>query len=236
MLTLIVNADDFGLSRGVNFGIIDSYLNGIVNSTTMMMNMPGTQHALQLAKEHPGLRVGVHLVLTSGQPLLENVRTLVNEEGRFKTQAQIMASVSDLSQVEIEREWSAQIERFLASGLKPTHLDSHHHVHTRKEFEHVVRRLSSKYKLPVRRNGYSSIHGVETFSDVSLFDFYGEGVCSAYFANLVSRFEDGTMIEVMCHPAYLDPYLLKNSSYHYKRVEEYEILTSVQLPEGMVLL
>lgn len=55
MIKLIVNADDFGLTEGTNYGIIDGHINGLVNSTTMMMNMPGTEHAVHLAKEYKTL-------------------------------------------------------------------------------------------------------------------------------------------------------------------------------------
>ena len=81
MIQLIVNADDFGLTEGTNYGIIDGHINGLVNSTTMMMNMPGTEHAVRLAKTYAG--VGVHLVLTAGEPLLKDVPSLVGKTDRF---------------------------------------------------------------------------------------------------------------------------------------------------------
>lgn len=111
MIKLIVNADDFGFSAGVNYGIIHSHLNGIVNSTTVMMNMPGTEHALALAQQHPCLRIGLHLVLTCGKPLLSGMRSLTDENGVFKSQS----SLQDVSLDELEQEWSEQINRFLHS-------------------------------------------------------------------------------------------------------------------------
>lgn len=235
MIKLIVNADDFGLSRGVNYGILDSYLYGIVNSTTMMMNMVGTEHAIQLAKNNPELRVGIHLVLTGGKPLTENVPSLVGEDGYFKSLSQLNNG-KDISLVELEKEWTAQIERFISSGLRPTHFDSHHHVHTLKELQPVVQKLSETYGLPVRRNGGKAIEGAASFSDLSLIDFYGEGVTESYFTNLSARIEDGLTVEIMCHPAYLDHVLLNGSSYNVKRLIELEILTTVTLPGNLVLL
>ncbi|MDQ0201487.1 chitin disaccharide deacetylase [Neobacillus ginsengisoli] len=234
MIKLIVNADDFGLSRGVNNGIIDSYLYGIVNSTSMMMNMSGTEHALHLAKKYPELRVGIHLVLTCGRPILEDVPSLVDENGQFKSLSIFMAK--NISLDELEREWNAQIERFIHSGLNPTHFDSHHHVHTLIELSPVVKRLSEKFGIPVRRNGSIGIDGVESLADLTLFDFYGEGVTPHYFTNLPARLQDGVTVEIMCHPAYLDNNLLKGSSYTYKRLVELDILTSVNLPENTCLL
>ncbi|MFF2450355.1 chitin disaccharide deacetylase [Neobacillus sp. NPDC058068] len=235
MIKLIINADDFGLSRGVNHGIIDSYLYGVVNSTTMMMNMAGTGHAIQLAKKTSGLRVGIHLVLTSGKPIATDVPTLIGNNGYFKSLA-AFNNGSDISLAEVEREWTAQIERFIASGLTPTHFDSHHHVHTLKELEPVVKKLANKYQLPVRRNGSITIDGVDSYSDLSLFDFYGEGVTEDYFSMLSTRIKDGTTVEIMCHPAYVDHTLINGSSYTFKRITEHKILTTVTLPEEMVLL
>jgi chitin disaccharide deacetylase len=234
MIKLIVNADDFGFSHGVNHGIIDSYLYGIVNSTTMMMTMNGTEHAIQLAKKYPKLQVGIHLVLTCGKPLLDNVPSLVDDNGYFKSLSTFNPKVISLE--ELEREWTAQIERFIHAGLKPTHIDSHHHVHTLKELNLVVKNLSAKYRLPVRKNGFNSIDGVDSFSDVSLFDFYGEGVDPDYFTKLNDRIKDGVTVEVMCHPAYLDNHLLHGSSYAIQRLTELEILTSVKLPKNIILM
>jgi chitin disaccharide deacetylase len=223
MITLIINADDFGLSHGVNHGIIDSHLYGMVNSATMMMNMPGTDHAIELARKHPCLRVGIHLVLTCGKPLLDDVPSLVDEKGDFKK----LSELKDISLAELEREWTAQIDRFIASGLVPTHFDSHHHVHTREEILPVVQKLAYLYDLPVRINGTKKMAGVAAFSDLCLLDFYGDGVTEDYFEDLMERLEDGTTVEIMCHPAYLDNTLLSISSYTHMRLKELDILKKV---------
>ena len=100
MIQLIVNADDFGLTEGTNYGIIDGHINGLVNSTTMMMNMPGTEHAVHLAKEYKTLGVGVHLVLTAGEPLLKNVPSLVGADGLFHKQGVVREGNIDPEEVE----------------------------------------------------------------------------------------------------------------------------------------
>ncbi|WP_108672504.1 chitin disaccharide deacetylase [Peribacillus acanthi] len=227
MIKLIVNADDFGFSRGVNYGIIDSHVNGIVNSTTMMMNMDAVDHAIELAQKHPRLNVGIHLVLTCGKPLAEKVPTLIDEDGNFKSQSVLDDTIS---LVEVEKEWTAQIDRFIATGLQPSHFDSHHHVHTRKELLPVVQRLAQKYNLRVRTNGMEPIEGVKAFSDVSFFDFYGEGATYDYFDQLSQKVDGPKTVEVMCHPAYIDQKLLCSSSYNLPRVRELDILTNISLP------
>jgi len=234
MIKLIVNADDFGLSPSVNHGIMDGYKYGIVNSTSMMMNMDWIEHAIHLAKNHPDLRIGIHLVLTCGRPVTKSASSLVNEHGAFLSISEL-GRKAKVSLTEIENEWTAQIEQFLETGLKPSHLDSHHHIHTLKELQPVIRNISKKYRLPVRRNGKIPIEGVESRADISLFDFYNEGVREDFFNNLSTHLEDGTTAEIMCHPGYLDNTLLNLSSYTFIRLTELEILTSTILPQHFVL-
>ena len=84
---LIVNADDFGLTEGSTLGIIRSHEDGIVTSTTLMVNMPFCELACQLAKAHPDLGVGCHLVLTIGRPLVEGAKSYTDENGNFRRPA-----------------------------------------------------------------------------------------------------------------------------------------------------
>jgi chitin disaccharide deacetylase len=230
-----VNADDFGYSRGINYGIIDAHKNGIVNSATMMMNMSGVSHAVELAKENPTLQLGIHLVLTCGKPLLADVPSLMDDQGNFKKMNDIIRD-HNLSLLELEREWTAQIERFLEFGLTATHFDSHHHVHSIPEFLPVIQRLSKKYNLPVRRISEQPVEGVPSFTDHFFHDFYGDGVTDDYFVELAKLDVDNQTIEVMCHPGYLDYDVLSGSSYAADRVKETRILTSVTLPNNFRLL
>lgn len=232
MIKLIVNADDFGYSKGINYGIIESHKNGIVNSTTMMMNMPGVTHAVNLAKENPNLKVGIHLVLTCGKPLLLDVPSLVDQNGNFKKNR----NDSNISLEDLEREWTAQVEKFLETGLTLTHFDSHHHVHAVPKFLPVVQKLSKKYNVSARRASEHAIEGVPPFSDVFLHDFYGDGATFDYFEKILPRVRDGQTVEVMCHPGYLDHDVLNNSTYAKERVTEVDILTSIKLPKEFILV
>ncbi|GAE25618.1 cellobiose phosphotransferase system YdjC-like protein [Halalkalibacter wakoensis JCM 9140] len=123
MITIVCNADDFGYSRGVNHGIIDAHKYGVVNSATMMMNMPGTEHAILQAKENPSLHVGIHLVLTCGIPLSKGLKTIITDEGKFFRKPDVLFN-SEMDLKEVEKEWRAQIDRFYSSGLKASHFDS----------------------------------------------------------------------------------------------------------------
>ncbi|WP_057913304.1 chitin disaccharide deacetylase [Peribacillus muralis] len=234
MIEVLINADDFGLTKAVNYGILDSHKYGIVNSTTIMMNAKATEHAIEIAKKTPSLKVGIHLVLTCGQPLLSDVPSLVDETGYFKKQGVVYGNPDDISLADLEREWSAQIERFLEFGLRPTHFDSHHHVHGIKAFLPVIQKLSEKFQLPMRNAG-EHFAGMQTVTDIFFDDFYGDSVVDNYFQNLKGRVTDGTSVEIMTHPAYLDEDLLAVSSYNDKRLKETSILTNAKLPEGFSL-
>ncbi len=148
---LIVNADDFGISEGVNLGIVEAHRRGILTSATVMANAPAFEHALHLGSEHPTLAIGVHLNLTAGSPLLppSHVPDLVDRKGRFPRAHRLLRRLSlgrvDLRQV--ESELGAQVERVLHSGLHPDHLDSHHHLHTHPALHPLVVRMAQRYGI-----------------------------------------------------------------------------------------
>jgi predicted glycoside hydrolase/deacetylase ChbG (UPF0249 family) len=95
-----------------------------------MVNMPGTEEAVDLAERHPGLGMGLHFNLTEGRPLT-NARSLIDSDGAFLLRGELIRrSIRGRVQPsEITRELTAQLDRFVSLGLTPTHLDSHQHVH-----------------------------------------------------------------------------------------------------------
>lgn len=228
MISLLVNADDFGFSRGVNHGIIDAHRFGIVNSATMMVHTPATEHAVELAKQYPQLRVGIHLTLTFGKPVNQDVPSLVDERGFFRVDKNYEKN-SEILLEDVRREWENQIQKFLSFGIHPAHMDSHHHVHAWPFLEPVVKELAQKYSLPVRNAFRRNVEGISLLSDVFLDGFYGENVSAHFFTNLHQKVADNVTLEVMCHPAYIDTFLKNNSTYCNKRLQELDILTNVSL-------
>ena len=132
-MKLIVNADDFGLTNGVNEGIRDCFLVGSVSSTTLMVNMEATAEAVEIARVHPGLGTGLHFNLTLGRPLSETgtVPSLVDNEGNFYLRREFEKRImlGRIDQAEITREFKAQVGKFKSFGIPLTHLDSHQHAH-----------------------------------------------------------------------------------------------------------
>jgi hopanoid biosynthesis associated protein HpnK len=136
---LIVNADDFGLTSGVNRAIVEGNQSGIVTSATLMANAQAADDAIDLALSQPGLKTGCHVVLIDGVPLTTNLSSLTNGSPRFRNslkQFALSAVRKQIAAEEIQREVEAQIRKIQSRGLKLTHVDSHKHTHM---FPHVLR-------------------------------------------------------------------------------------------------
>ena len=135
MRRLIVNADDFGLTSGVNRGILEAHSRGIVTSATLMACGMKFQEAASLAAQAPDLSVGCHVVLVDGMPALNStdVPCLVAGPTSHFRQSLIRfasrATTGRLDPEQIEAEVTAQIRKLQAAGLRVSHLDSHKHTH-----------------------------------------------------------------------------------------------------------
>ena len=153
---LIVNADDYGHSPGISMGIRQAHLEGIVTSTTAMMNRPLAPAELTIAvRACPKLGIGVHLVLTTGKPVLaaEKVSTLVDSQGKFLKLPVLVERLNRIAVDQVWAEWNAQIEKFIRHyGKNPDHLDSHHHCSyfTPVLFERMIR-LAEQLHCGIRK-------------------------------------------------------------------------------------
>lgn len=153
---LIVNADDFGLTEGINLGIIEGFQKGIITSASVMVAADAFTDAIQRTKENPGLAVGVHLTLVAGKPVLapDRISTLVDVGGSFYSGYPSLFYRLLLGKIritEVEQELQAQVERFLDTGLNISHVDGHLHVHLYPTLFPIVIRLAQKYKIPYIR-------------------------------------------------------------------------------------
>jgi predicted glycoside hydrolase/deacetylase ChbG (UPF0249 family) len=132
---LIVNADDFGLTHGINRAVGELYDAVALSSATLMANGAAFEDAVEVARVRPGLGVGCHIVLTDGVPVSHpnNVRTLLGADGRsFRPRLADFVRAMMLGRInaeEVAREGLAQIERLERAGIKVTHIDTHKHTH-----------------------------------------------------------------------------------------------------------
>lgn len=231
-MKLIINADDFGLSKGVNRGIIDSFTQGIVTSTTLMANSNAFEDAVSLVIKHPDLGVGVHCVLDAGKPISDPsiIQTLVKEDGTFKRFNDEM--LFGINQDELKLELSAQIDKVLNTGIKISHLDSHHHLHMHPAVFETFIKIAQKYNVPIRVSNLDDLpkhqqllNEIQVDYVVSTFEFYQENLEPSFFLNLDERNPQLDILEVMTHPAYVDDELLELSSYNSPRAIELDVLT-----------
>lgn len=138
MRTLIVNADDFGFTRDVNEGIVHCHRHGILTATTLMANGDAFEHAVELARSCPTLDIGVHGVLVGGPGQPATVTELIGWLAHRR--------------LDPYAELRRQIERILAAGLRPSHLDTHKHTHLLPPVLTAVARLGEEFRIPwVRR-------------------------------------------------------------------------------------
>jgi predicted glycoside hydrolase/deacetylase ChbG (UPF0249 family) len=148
---LVVNGDDFGLTPGVNAGILAGHADGILTSASLFANAPETDAAIAIAQRTPTLGVGCHLTLVDGTPLLpaSKIPTLA-PDGRFlPTWSAFIAAAwrRQVDFVEVERELEAQIDRVRAAGIALTHLDGHKHIHAYPPVFEIVARLARRFGI-----------------------------------------------------------------------------------------
>ncbi|MBC1457262.1 chitin disaccharide deacetylase [Listeria newyorkensis] len=231
-MEVIFNADDFGLSKGVVYGILEAYKHGVVKSTTMLANSPAFDLGAEVAKENPGLDIGAHLTLTFGSPILKDVPSLTAESGKFLAQDVLRGSADAIDFGEVEREFTAQIEKILAAGITISHFDTHHLIEP--IVLPVLQKLAKKYQVGLRRSvhdaDYTGIPTTDRFSD----QFYADGITADVVKQVVKAHEKDTeTLEFMCHPAFIDETLLSLTSYTDYRIKELTFLTSDEVQEAL---
>ena len=222
-MKLILNADDFGLSPSINKGIVECFEKGLISSATMMMNTPYTEEAIELAKKHNLKNIGIHLNLTYGKSVLpkSEVPSLVDENGTFHYVCMLGYYTQYL---DAKKELKAQIEKFLASGLTPTHLDHHHYFNEIPNILKAYLELAQEYNLPVRgmdENARTLARemGLKTTDEFS-FAFHGNGVDISTFDVLKTLFWDKDIsLEILTHVGYIDDYTRSQTNYMQRELE-----------------
>ena len=164
---LIINADDFGLTRGVNRAIAEAHDGGVVSSTTLMANGPAFDDAVELARSRTRLGVGCHILLVDGTPLLQSEsHTLLDPDSgnsatpRFREGIGTFAALALLGRLnsdEIEAEARAQIHKLQSAGIAVTHLDSHKHTHMFPQVFRALLRAAKACGVRAIRNPFERV-------------------------------------------------------------------------------
>jgi predicted glycoside hydrolase/deacetylase ChbG (UPF0249 family) len=248
---LVVTADDFGFSEGIDRGIAEAAEAGIVRSASIMVTMPAFDDAVAQARRLPALGVGLHLTLTAGRPLTDAPTLISRSSGAFVGPRRLLqrALMGLVSRADVASECRAQIRRARSAGLRLTHLDAHHHAHTfprirdvvlevaRSEGIAFVRRPVESLRAPVpwrrvaERAVLAALSGsrrapapgaADHFAGVSL---AGSRAFEAALLRCLDNLRPGTT-ELMVHPGYVDAPLPGGDPYFTEREAELRALLS----------
>lgn len=176
----IVNGDDFGASPGVNRGIIEAHVSGILTSASIMINMPGAEEAVNLSTEHPDLSVGLHVNFTNeGDPVIDITNI-------------------DAAQAELNRQYQLFVDLM---GRPPSHIDSHHNIHRMPELSPLFLTLAEEQNLFLREHSpvryYSSFYGQWEGES------HPEHIGSDQLINVLETEIQPGFTELACHPGYM---------------------------------
>jgi predicted glycoside hydrolase/deacetylase ChbG (UPF0249 family) len=204
---LIVNADDFGRSRGINRGIACAHERGIVTSATLMVRWAAAAEAAAYARSNPRLSVGLHFDLTEWRYV-----------GRWEPVYEV---VPDGERESVEAELERQLETFTSlMGRSPTHLDSHQHVHRTEPVRSALVAAGASLGVPVRDCTPGIVYRGEFYGQSAKGDPFPNGIALGSLLRMISSLPYG-VTELGCHPA-IEPET--DSSYAIERPRELAIL------------
>lgn len=236
---IIINADDFGLCDGVNEAVAQAHTEGVLTSATIMANMPAAQQAVKIAKKLPNLGVGVHLNLTEGRPLFKDtsVSRLLDNDGQFACspfKLSLLSLAGHKVREAIRAELAAQIQWVIDNDLKPTHLDSHKHIHTFPQLFSIVCQLAVRFQITAIRwsfepkelsqipwpltgeDGRKRAQKIRIMAKINrtqnpdflktdaLLGIAHTGKIDVNFFKAVALYNSAATVELMTHPGYVD--------------------------------
>ena len=211
MSQVIINADDFGLNKHCSKAIAQAFAEGRITDTTMMATGEYFDEAVTLAKEQ-GLidKIGIHLNLTEGEPLTENIKNCPRFVtcGRFNKQYNRTKKLSQAEKNAIYKELTAQAEKIQGAGIKITHADSHHHIHTGIFIAPIITQVCKEHgidKIRLHRN-IGNISAVKMFVKKKYNKWLRrQGFkTTEYFGSLndIENIDIPDNCEIMVHPDY----------------------------------
>jgi hopanoid biosynthesis associated protein HpnK len=253
---LIVNADDFGLHRGINAGVLTAHREGVVTSASLSTNGAAFSDAVALAQASPSLAVGVHLTLV-GEPPVSDPKLLptLAPDGRlphYFTSLFRRLLLGRIDLAEIERELVAQVARASDAGIVVSHLDSHQHAHLHPTIAPIVARVARRFGIRAVRAarrivGRGALRPLllAPFSRLAAARFRKESlrtpdVClglretgsldEARLLELLERLPTGSS-ELVCHPGTDDQAIARDYAWGFRWDEETRALTSPRVKE-----
>jgi predicted glycoside hydrolase/deacetylase ChbG (UPF0249 family) len=251
--TLIVNADDLGLTAGVCEAIETAHRNGIVTSTSLLAVGTAFDQAVTMLRRNPGLDLGAHLAIVGEDPPLLSAReipTLVDRGGRFPLSYRTVVArgvARRIDPADVQREFAAQFERIGATGLAVTHLDTHQHTHLWPAVAQVVVDLARANGVPAVRIPASARRGLvgvgvnvlarklrrkvlrggltSTARYAGLDEAGALDIARLHTALLRARSKAAPTLEINTHPGLADDHDLERFDWSYRWSDEFTMLT-----------
>ena len=205
---VIVNADDFGQSDGINRGIVEAHERGVVTSASLMVRWPAARAAAAYARGQPRLSVGLHVdlgesIYRAGEWIALYER--VDRQDARAVEAEIRAQLA-LCRELLRRD--------------PTHLDSHQHVHTEEPARSILEGIARELDVPLRHRSARLRHDGRFYGQTRTGDPLTAGITPAHLVEMLGSLPDG-VTEVACHPGFADDLV---TMYHAEREVELETL------------
>ena len=220
-MKVVINSDDFGFSRCINKGIIEAFNEVLISTTTIMINMPCAENAINLWKENNKLQnkelgLGLHFNITKGPSLL-GLKSLVDENNNFIKPNNFQTH--KYLKNDVYEELKAQIEKLLSYGVIIDHADCHHAIHANETVREVTTLLCKEYNLPLRcehpllREIYDK-KGIKRTENFSML-FSRKNATKEVFKKVIDEnINQGiNSLEIMTHLGYLDEETKKETTY-----------------------
>jgi predicted glycoside hydrolase/deacetylase ChbG (UPF0249 family) len=210
---LIVNADDFGLTSGINRGIIEAHEHGIVTSASLMVRYPTAQEAASYARAHPELSVGLHFEAAEWR----------YRDGEWYAAYEVV-STDDETQIraELDRQLAAFIQLL---GRQPTHLDSHQHVHQSEPARSIMLECAERLNVPLRSCTSAIAYNGNFYGQTGEGDPFHGGISLTHLREMITALPSG-WTEFGCHAGYAENL---DSVYAAEREEELRVLCSSEV-------
>ena len=211
-MKLIINADDYGLSKSISNGIILGIREGYITSTSIMANMTWAEYAIQKALEYNIDCIGLHINLTVGKPILKN-DNLINNNGYFYYNKEQIENPK-LTYQDAYNEIMAQvnaISNYSDGKLKIDHLDTHHHLMDNPNIKQAIVDIAQKLNLPIRK--YDNVQNIKC-PDFLYRNFTINNVSIDSIKQLIEKYKNNNVVvELMTHPGLIDEYTKTVTSY-----------------------
>ena len=211
-MKLIINADDYGLSKSISDGIILGIREGYITSTSIMANITWAEYSIQKALEYNIDCIGLHINLTVGKPILKN-DNLINNNGQFYYNKEQIENPK-LTYQDAYNEIMAQvnvISNYSDGKLKIDHLDTHHHLMDNPNIKQAIVDIAQKLNLPIRK--CNNVQNIKC-PDFLYKGFTINNVSIDSIKQLIEKYKnDNVVVELMTHPGLIDEYTKTVTSY-----------------------